>query len=70
MFEFFDQILSFFSTLWQFFVNFISNIIVLISAVSSAVQLPIQLSVYMPMFIGSAMLIAVSIWVVKLIIGR
>lgn len=70
MFEFFDQILSFLTMVWQFFVNLVTNLIVLISAVTSAVRLPMELSVLMPMFIGTSMLIAVSVWVVKLILGR
>lgn len=70
MFEFFDQVLSFLTSVYTFFVNMIENLILLFEMVGLAISLPPQLVGYMPPFIGTAVLLAVAIWVVKLIVGR
>lgn len=69
MFSFFDTIVDFFDTIWQFITNFITGLINAIFIITTATSIPLQLLVYVPSFIFTAITIVVAIGVVKLIVG-
>lgn len=69
--EFFSQIVGFFETVFQFFVNVIESLLLAINMLIKA--LPIILNVgivYMPAIIGSSLMIVCAVSIVKFIIGR
>lgn len=70
MFEFFDQILGFILVVWQFLHNIITGLLTAIDMLEVAVGLPPLLVGFMPTVIGASMMIFVSIFVIKFIIGR
>lgn len=69
MFNFFDTIVDFFDTIWQFITNFITGLINAIVIVTQATSIPLQLLVYVPSFIFTSITIVLAIGVVKLIVG-
>ncbi len=64
-----DTIISFFTTIFTLIGNMLANIVLVFEMLLNAIVLPAQLAVLMPSFIGTAVLIAVSVWVVKTILG-
>lgn len=70
MFDFFSQILGFIETVFEFFINFIESLFQAFVVLLSAIELPIQLVGFLPQILGSAMIIVVSLGVIKFIIGR
>ena len=70
MFDFFEKILGFIETVFEFFINLVESLFMALEVLTKAVVFPIELSGLMPSIIGSAMLIVVSLSVVKFIVGR
>ena len=70
MFDFFEKILGFIETVFEFFINLVESLFMAIEVLAKAVVFPIELSGLMPSILGSAMLIVVSLAVVKFIVGR
>lgn len=69
MFGFFDTIVDFFDTIWQFITNFITGLINAIVIVTQSTAIPLQLLVYVPSFIFTSITIVVAIGIVKLLVG-
>lgn len=70
MFDFFDKIVGFLETLWDFFINLVNSLIVALTATVTAATLPVTLMPFLPAIIGSAVMIVIAFAVVKFIIGR
>ena len=70
MFDFFEKVLGFFDTIFNFFINLIESYLMAINVVAESIRLPIFLSGFLPAFLGAALLIVISLSVIKLIVGR
>lgn len=70
MFDFFSKILGFIETVFEFFINLVESLFKVFEVLMQAIEVPVQLLVFLPSFLGSALIIAVSIGVIKFIIGR
>lgn len=70
MFDFFDKIIGFLETLWDFFINLVNSLIIALSATVTAATLPVTLMPFLPAIIGSSVMIVIAFAVVKFIIGR
>lgn len=70
MFDFFEKILGFVQTLFNFVLNIINSLIMALQMVVSVVTVPTFISTFLPPVLCSAVLIFTAIYVVKFIIGR
>ena len=70
MFDFFDQVIGFIESIWQFFLNSINSLIMAVETLARAVYLPLELIAYVPAILGSAITLVVSLSIVKFIVGR
>lgn len=70
MFDFFDKIMGFLETLWDFIVNFVQSLITAMKTLLLVIDLPVILSNYLPQFIMVSVTIVVSFSIIKFIIGR
>lgn len=70
MFQFFDKIIGFFETAFQFFVNLIDGLISALGLVSSSITVTTMFSGFMPSLILSSFVIVFSISAIKFIVGR
>lgn len=70
MFEFFDSVLGAIETALNFLYNIINALLTAVDVITNAAVLPTKLAVFLPGIIGSAILVAVSLGVVKFLVGR
>lgn len=70
MFDFFNQVIGFIESIWQFFLNIINSLIMAVETLARAVSLPLELIAYVPSILGSAITLVVSLSIVKFIVGR
>lgn len=70
MFEFFDQILGFIETLWNFVLSFVEALFLAISALISSLSLPLAAINYLPGILAASVALFISVYVVKFLIGR
>lgn len=70
MFDFFEKILGYVIMAVEFLLQIIESLITALGMVASVVVLPPVIAGYMPTVIASAVMITMSIAVVKFIIGR
>lgn len=70
MFDFFDQILGFIESVWQFVINIINSLVIALETLTTAVRLPLELVAYVPGILGSSIVVVVSLAIVKFIVGR
>lgn len=70
MFDFFDKILGFIESAWQFVINIINSLVIALETLTQSVTLPLKLVAYVPGILGSAITIVVSLAIVKFIVGR
>lgn len=70
MFEFFDQILGYIEMFFTFFTNMVRSLGMAFTLLTTSISFPMTLTEFMPPLIGSAVVVFVSIYVVKFIIGR
>lgn len=65
-----SQILGFFESIFEFFINFIQSLFVLLEVIAKAFVVPLEVSGMVPSVIGSSMLIVCFIAFIKFILGR
>ena len=70
MFDFFEKILGYVESFFEFFVNIAENTFTVLEVLTKAVVFPTELAGIMPNLIGACMLTVVSVSVIKFIIGR
>lgn len=70
MFDFFEKVLGFIETVFEFFINLVESLFMALEVLSKSIVFPLELAGLMPSVIGSAMVIVVSLAVVKFIVGR
>lgn len=70
MFDFFAKVLGFIETVFEFFINFIESLFKSIEILAKSVIFPFELVGFLPSIIGSALIIVVSLGVIKFLIGR
>lgn len=69
--EFFSQIVGFFETVFQFFVNMVESLLLAINMLIKAVPNILSIGMlYMPAIISTSVMIVCAVSVVKFIIGR
>ena len=70
MFDFFNQIIGYVQTAFEFVLNLIESLIMAIVFVTSSSSVVISMSYFMPAIIGTCVVITVAIAVIKFLIGR
>lgn len=70
MFDFFDKIIGYIEMAWDFLISIIESLLQLLVLTSTTVSLPLNLVGYLPSVLGVSVLVSVSVYVVKLIVGR
>lgn len=70
MFDFFEKVLGFIETVFEFFINLVESLFMALEVLAKSIVFPLELAGLMPSIIGSAMTIVVSLAVVKFIVGR
>lgn len=70
MFDALAKILGFIETAFEYFLNLIESLFMAIGFVASSIPFATALVPLLPSIIGTALIIGISIWVVKFIIGR
>ncbi len=71
MIEFFNSVIGFFETAFQFFVNLIESLLLAINMLIKAVPLILSVGMlYMPAIIATSVMVVCAVSVVKFIIGR
>lgn len=70
MFDFFNQVLGFIQTVFDFFISLVESLILGISLLVSSIDLPLLLVGYVPPILGSAIVVCFSIYIIKFLIGR
>lgn len=69
MFNFFDSIIDFFSSLWQMISNMFSGLITMINVLVQTITIPFSLSTLVPSFVYTCIGIVSAIGIVKLLVG-
>ena len=70
MLDFFSWIVVFLKNIGTFLSSLIDGLITLIRVVNNVVSFPLAISGFLPGFLFSSVVICVSIWVIKLVVGR
>lgn len=70
MFDFFNQIIGYVETAFDFLLNLIESLIMAVVFVSTSSGVVLSMSAFMPAIIGTCVVIVVAIAVVKFLIGR
>ena len=70
MIDFFEKVLGFFESFFEFFLNIVESLFAGIAVLSTSLTLPYFLIGYLPAILGSAMLIIIALAIIKFIIGR
>lgn len=70
MFDFFNHVIGYIESIWQFFINIINSLIMAVETLAKAVSLPLELIAYVPGILGGAITLVVSLSIVKFIVGR
>lgn len=70
MFDFFEKVLGFIQTVFDFFINLIKSLLMAFNVLAEAIRVPIYLSGFLPAILGAALLVVVSLAVIKFIVGR
>lgn len=69
MFDWLAEIGDMLSTIFHYFLNFITSMVQAVALLTSAVGFPVQIIGWMPMIVGTSITIVVAIAVVKLLVG-
>lgn len=70
MFDFFNQIIGYVETAFDFLLNFIESLITAVVFVSNSSAVVLSMAGFMPTIIGTCLVIVVSISIIKFLIGR
>ena len=70
MFDFFNQIIGFIETVFEFFINFLESLQRLFELVVKGIAVPIELLGLLPSFLGSALLVFIVVGIIKFIVAR
>lgn len=70
MLDFFNSIISFIETIWDFFLNLINTLLTFIQTLTEAVLLPPMLLGYVWPPIASCIVAVAGFAIVKMIVGR
>ena len=70
MFDFFNKVIGFIETVFEFFINLVESLFMALQVLVEAIRVPIFLSGFLPAVLGSALIVVVSLAVVKFIVGR
>lgn len=70
MFDFFNQIIGYVETAFDFLLNFIESLITAVVFVSNSSAVVLSMAGFMPNIIGTCLVIVVSISIIKFLIGR
>lgn len=70
MFEFFDRIIGFFQTVFEWFINLVKSLILWMETLSSMSAMTIALPTYLPSILAMGFVIVVTIGILKVVIGR
>lgn len=70
MFAFFDSILGFIHTLWDFVLSWASIYAFCIQAIGQAIALPIAIIPYLPAVIGGAFYLVICVMIARFFLGR
>lgn len=69
MFEFIDEIISFFRTIGQFLFNAVEAMVSALGFLATSTQMPLAFVPLMPGIIGTAIVIFMAVYVIKFIVG-
>lgn len=70
MFDFFNQVIGYIETAFNFLLNLIESLLQAIGFLVSSIPFVMAIVPYMPAIIGSCIVMALSVAVIKFIIGR
>lgn len=70
MFDFFEKILGYVESAFDFFLSFIENLFNALGLLESSILFPVFLAGYLPNILGSCVVIVTAVAVVKFLIGR
>lgn len=70
MFDFFNQIIGYVQTAFEFLLNLIESLIMAVVYVTTSSGVVLSMAQFMPAIIGTCVVITVAIAVVKFLIGR
>lgn len=65
-----NQILGFFQSVFDWFLSFIESLAFAVNSVSASVEYTLLFTGLVPSIIGSAIIVFLSVYIVKFIIGR
>lgn len=68
--NFFDTIVSYLESIWQFFLNMLQSLSTLVMALSAATELPFTLTAIAPSFLAASVSAVSGIAIVKILLGR
>lgn len=70
MLEFFSKVLGYLETFFEYFINIMESLFMGLEILTKAIVFPFELSGFLPNILGSAMLVVISLAIVKFILGR
>ncbi|MBQ2858608.1 MAG: hypothetical protein IJA45_01805 [Oscillospiraceae bacterium] len=70
MFDFFNQIIGYVQTAFEFLLNLIESLIMAVVYVTTSSGVVLSMAQFMPAIIGTCVVITVAIAVIKFLIGR
>lgn len=70
MFDFFEKILGYIESAFEFFINFCDSLFQALEVLGNAIVFPGFIAGYLPAIIGSSVVIVTSLAVVKFLVGR
>ncbi len=70
MFNFFDVLIQYIETIWQFVLTFIQSLLNFFGIIPFLTTLPQNLILYMPSIISTSILAVLTFAIVKILIGR
>lgn len=70
MFDFFNQIIGYVETAFDFLLNLIESLIMAVVYVTTSSGVVLSMAQFMPAIIGTCVVITVAIAVIKFLIGR
>lgn len=70
MLDFFSKVLGYLESFFEYFINILDSLFMGLEILAKSIVFPFELSGFLPSIIGSAMIIVISLVVVKFILGR
>lgn len=70
MFDFFNQIIGYVETAFNFLLNFIESLITAVVFVTNSSTVVLGMAGFMPNIIGTCLVIVIAISIIKFLIGR